>query len=246
MGAMLEEVGEILSSMKQIREEKIGSRTYYLGKLDGHEVVLVFSRWGKVAASSTATTLIQNFGIDTLVFTGVAGGVCNSLRVGDVVIGESLYQHDMDARPIFDRFQIPLSETILFKPSKEHVALAKKSAREFIENFTDYIGQEAKEAFSLTNPSIHVGVIATGDLFVQDPLAHDNLKLDNHPVLAVEMEGGAVAQVCEDHEIPYIVIRTISDRADKSAAVDFKAFAEKIASRYSLEIARRCIKEIAG
>ena len=242
MGAMVEEVREILQAMEDVRETKIGSRTFYEGILEGTPVVLAFSRWGKVASSSTATTLIQTFDVDKLLFTGVAGGVCPSMEVGDIVIGEGLYQHDMDARPIFSRFQIPLSDKTLFCPDKEDVAFAKAAAERFLERFEVLLDQEVIEAFSLSSPKVKTGIIATGDLFVQDPLTHENLKLEGHDVLAVEMEGGAVAQVCEDHGVPYLVIRTISDKAGHGAAIDFQAFAEKVASRYSVEMAKLAIK----
>lgn len=242
MGAMLEEVSEILQAMENVQETKIGSRTFYEGTLEETPVVLAFSRWGKVASSSTATTLIQTFNVGKLIFTGVAGGVCPSMEVGDIVIGEGLYQHDMDARPIFSRFQIPLSDTTLFRPDEGEIAAAKEAAERFLERFDAFFDEEVIEAFSLSSPKVKTGVIATGDLFVQDPLTHENLKLEGHDVLAVEMEGGAVAQVCEDHNVPYIVIRTISDKAGRGAAIDFQAFAEKVASRYSVEMAKLAIK----
>ena len=110
MGAIPQEVDLIRSDMNITEEVTLGGRTFYVGELHGCDVVLVFSRIGKVAASSVTTTLINLFKIDFLLFTGVAGAVHPDLNIGDIVIGEVLYQHDMDGRPLFPKFHIPLTE----------------------------------------------------------------------------------------------------------------------------------------
>lgn len=115
MGAMAQEVAHLKKSMIIASEEIIASRIYYSGTLIDAEIVLVFSHWGKVAAASTATTLINKFNVDAIIFTGVAGAVSEKLNIGDIVIGAGVYQHDMDARPFFEQFQIPLTNNIIFK-----------------------------------------------------------------------------------------------------------------------------------
>src|SRR5262249_4269300 len=100
MGAMPEEIEGLLGELEDVQVTEAGMRTYHKGNLWGTSVVLVFSRWGKVAAATTATYLIEHFGVSQLIFTGVAGGVDESLRVGDVVVASTLYQHDMDASPL--------------------------------------------------------------------------------------------------------------------------------------------------
>ena len=105
---------------------------------------LVFSRWGKVAASSTATTLITKYNVNAVVFIGVAGAINHSLNIGDVVVAECLYQHDMDARPLFDKHQIPLTTTKLFKSNAKIVENVKEAISHFLlklpENFSyEYI-----------------------------------------------------------------------------------------------------------
>ncbi len=117
MGAMPQEVALVKASMKISKVETIGGREFVSGNLHGFETVLVFSRWGKVASASTATTLFNVYGVDFLLFTGVAGAVDPILNIGDVVVGSKFYQHDMDARPIFPKFHIPLTDTMTFSPA---------------------------------------------------------------------------------------------------------------------------------
>lgn len=131
LGAMTEEIQIIRDKMEDIKIQTIAGRDYYTGKLYGFDTVLVFSRWGKVAASSTATSLINVFNVDLIIFTGIAGAVAKELNIGDIIIGDGLYQHDMDARPIFKRYQIPLTESIIFWPKTELIEKAKKAADEF-------------------------------------------------------------------------------------------------------------------
>lgn len=233
MGAMEQEVTLLKKAMKITSEETIAERVYYSGTLADVEIVLVFSRWGKVAASSTATTLINKFDVNSIIFTGVAGAVSEELNIGDVVIGNGLYQHDMDARPFFEQFQIPLNNNIVFKPDPKDIEKATKSSENFLSTINDHIDSNVLAKFSIFNPKVRTGVIASGDKFISDTLTHDNLKLQSENVLAVEMEGAAVAQVCNEYNIPFTVIRTISDKANHTASIDFLSFVEEIASQYS-------------
>lgn len=244
MGAMLDEVKQLKEALGAADEKTIADRTYYSGTLNDIDVTLVFSRWGKVAASSTATVLINNFGVDFIIFTGVAGAVDEDLNIGDIVIGEALYQHDMDARPIFPRFQIPLTSNILFKPNKIHVEQASSAATSFLSNIHNEIEESSLTKFSIFKPQVYTGVIASGDQFVANPISHESLKIDSEKVLAVEMEGAAVAQVCHEHEIPYIVVRTISDKANHTADIDFQSFVTEIASNYSSGIVQEYFKRM--
>jgi adenosylhomocysteine nucleosidase len=109
IAAMQEEIDTLLQELARDAEViDDGRRTYHLGCLWDKSVVIVFSRWGKVAAATTATHLISDFGIDEVLFTGVAGAAQPGLKVGDVVVGARLWQHDMDARPLFPQHEIPL------------------------------------------------------------------------------------------------------------------------------------------
>lgn len=240
LGAMLEEISSIKEIMTFNKETNIAGRVYSEGWINDTEVVLVFSRWGKVASSSTTTTLINKFGVDFVLFTGVSGAVSKHLNIGDIVIGTGLYQHDMDARPFFDQFQIPLTSNVVFKPKTSDVEKASIAAKQFISKIDDIFTKHSLEKYSIFKPSVHNGLIASGDKFISDPKSYSELNFNIHEdkTLAVEMEGAAVAQVCEDYSIPYVVIRVISDKADHSAAIDFQSFINDIASKYSSEIIR--------
>ena len=179
-----------------------------------------------------------------ILIMGVAGAVDKDLNIGDVVVGEALYQHDMDARPIFPRFQIPLTSNVLFKPNKSHVKKATNAAKSFLSSINKEIDEHTLIKFSIFKPQVHIGVIASGDQFVASPISHESLKIDSEKVLSVEMEGAAVAQVCHEHNVPYIVVRTISDKADHSADIDFQAFVAEVASNYSLGIVRNFFKSL--
>src|SRR6187431_3596464 len=119
LGAMPEEINGIVALLDDKTEVVKGMRTYYLGTINEVEVVVVFSRWGKVASATTVTHLIVEFGITQLFFTGVAGAINPELNIGDIVIASSLIQHDLDARPIMDRFEIPLLGKTMLYPPKE-------------------------------------------------------------------------------------------------------------------------------
>ena len=111
MAALPQELGDLIESMRaagEVRTETIGRREYHVGIAHGVPCVVTLARVGKVAAAATASALIHLFGVDAIVFTGVAGGVRADVRVGDIVIGETLMQHDLDASPLFPRFEVPL------------------------------------------------------------------------------------------------------------------------------------------
>ncbi len=248
LGAMPQEVALLQKDLRDARRQTRGMREYLEGTLYGKQAVLVFSRMGKVAAASTVTTLIEVFGVDLVVFTGVAGAASPELAIGDVVIGQSLVQHDLDARPLFRRFEVPLLDRVVFEAPADLVALARASAELYLHSqLRDDIPGATLSAFGITPPPrLHAGLIVSGDRFIADPamLAALRAALASAGLpapLCVEMEGAAVAQACYEHEIPVIVMRTISDKADHSAAVDFVPFVDQIASHMTRGIVRRLI-----
>ena len=246
LGAMLDEVASIKHLMVISRQTDIGGREYIEGKINGIDVVLTFSRWGKVASSCTATTLINKFNVDLVLFTGVAGAVHPKLNIGDIVIGDGHYQHDMDASPFFAKYQIPLTDNILFEPSEKQVSAATAAAERFVRKIDKSINAELLAHHSIFKPAVYRGIVASGDKFVADPAAHSDLfyVVGDRKTLAVEMEGAAIAQVCHEHQIPYTVIRTISDKSDHSAAVDFQSFVTTVASQYSAGILKEYFDEL--
>lgn len=246
LGAMQEEVSSIKKLMKVYKITTLADRDYFEGKINHIDVVLTFSRWGKVASATTTTTLINTFNVDFVVFTGVAGAVHEDLNIGDIVIGSALYQHDLDARPFYHQYQIPLTEHILLKPRQSDIQRAFWASSHLIESMESIFSRSLLEQYSMTKPKVYVGTIASGDQFISMfTKPKDGPVIEEGETLAVEMEGASVAQVCLEHQMPYIVIRTISDRADHSAAIDFQSFIRDIAALYSSEIVRRLIPSLS-
>jgi adenosylhomocysteine nucleosidase len=236
MGAMPEEVDVLREQMTDVSAIERGGRKYYRGQFNQTEVILVFSRWGKVAAAITATTLITEFKIDQLVFMGVAAAINPDLRVGDVVIGDQYYQHDMDARPVFPKHRIPLTDVTFFKADPYLVQRAEFACQAFLKSIVNSIPIDSLKEFGIHRPQCKVGVIASGDQFIGSAEKVAAILADQPHTDAVEMEGAAVAQACHDYRIPFVVIRIISDLADHSAHIDFPPFIQKIVKHYSANI----------
>jgi adenosylhomocysteine nucleosidase len=235
MGAMPEEISGIVDLMTETTETITGMRTYYSGRINNTDTVVVFSRWGKVAAAATVSTLIHKFHITKLIFMGVAGAVSDELSVGDIVLASRLIQHDVDARPLMPQHEIPLLGKTYFETDNVYSQLAASAINTMLEEkmlhefFTDAILSQ----FDISVPRLFIGDIASGDQFFssneQKKLFHNALP----EVLCIEMEGAAVAQVCYEYNIPFVVIRTISDTADDQAHIDFPLFIKTISSKYA-------------
>jgi adenosylhomocysteine nucleosidase len=247
MGAMTQEVEHLRSGIEGAKVHESGKREFVEGALHGHEVVVVFSRWGKVAASSTATTLIERFGVDLIVFTGVAGAVDRALNVGDIVVASRLVQHDMDASAIpgIARFEVPLLGVAFFDAPSDLVARAGKAAEFYLgEDMRADVSAGALAEFGISNPKVVTGLVASGDQFVASDSTVDDLRRALPQLQCVEMEGAAVAQVAYEHNVPFIVLRTISDKADHSAPVDFPAFVERVASHFTCGCVARLLQNL--
>lgn len=239
MAAMPQELQALIDLMPDEAAVRCGSRVFWRGHLHGREVVATLSGIGKVAAAITATLLADAFGVSQVWFTGVAGGLGAEVRVGDVVVADALVQHDMDASPLFPRHELPgLGRSRLHPPAD----LTRQVVEGVRDALVDVHRHVPLHALGLSEPRVHQGLIASGDQFVAS--ADDAQTLRHHlpDVLAVEMEGAAVAQVCDAFELPFVVIRTISDRADASAHLDFTRFVDLVASPYSLAIVSALLK----
>lgn len=248
IGAMPEEINAVIELLTNRSEETIGKRTYYSGFIDGVATVVVFSRWGKVAAATTVTTLIQHYGITELIFTGVAGAINPLLNIGDVVLGDRLIQHDMDARPLMEQYEIPLLGKVFFETDKKQSEEIAISITEMLEskNRIPIFTKEALDNFNIKVPKLYRGDIASGDQFFSTNKQKENLHSKLPSVLCVEMEGAAVAQVCFEYEIPFRIVRIISDVANENSHLDFPLFIKDIASKYTFEIIRRMYSVFSG
>jgi adenosylhomocysteine nucleosidase len=219
VSAMHEELAAVLELMPDERMQVAGGREFWLGHLHGQPVVAVLSRIGKVAAATTATALIERFGVARIVFTGVAGGLAPGVDVGDIVVADSFLQHDLDASPIFPKYQVPLYGVDRFAADP---ALSARLA--------------AAAQRALPGVRLHRGLVVSGDRFVSTTAESMALQAALPQALAVEMEGAAIAQVCHDYGVAFAAVRTVSDRADDAAHGDFVRFVREVASRHSAAI----------
>lgn len=241
VAALHEEIADLLAEMAPgAHVEHIGMRDYHVGTLHGHDCVIVLARIGKVAAAATTTALIHRFNVGEIVFTGLAGGLAHGLSVGDVVVADTLVQHDMDASPLFPRHEIPLLGRATFGTTPALRDALAHAAREWLANeMAAQVSSTLCDELHMTTPRVHVGQIASGDRFVSSVQEVDRLRDALPEALAVEMEGAAVAQVCHEYGVPFAVMRTLSDAADDDAFVDFARFLREVASHYSHGILRR-------
>ena len=238
---MPEELGPIIKNIKNVKEEKFGDLVVYSGIwIDDRDkkvyVSLAWSGWGKVSAARATTRLLsisyKERKIDLVFFTGVAGATRENLKQWDIILADSVIQHDMDARPIFKKFIIPSINKDILQPNKNLLEYIFKSLKyELNQGDLNWFG------------SIYKGLIATGDKFISnkndlDPLS--NYLKDLH---AVEMEGAAFAQVCFQEKVEWFIIRVISDDADGSAMNDFEAFLRKYKD-CSLELIKIIMRSI--
>ncbi|WP_114972795.1 5'-methylthioadenosine/adenosylhomocysteine nucleosidase [Rhodoferax ferrireducens] len=236
LSALAEEQQGLIEQLKNPAPVTRAGRDFWCGELQGRSVVLALSKIGKVAAATTATTLIEAFDVSRIVFTGVAGGVGAGVHVGDVVVATEFVQHDMDASPLFPRYQIPLYGRSLLACDATLTAMLLEASRAGLAGASGHFDKNNARA----SMGIHSGLIASGDRFISGAdearaLQHA-LQAAGFAPLAVEMEGAAVAQVCFDYGVPFAAVRTISDRADDQAHVDFPLFVTEVASRYALAI----------
>ena len=244
LGAMAEEIDEVKALLTNKTVVKIANREFVVGKINGIACVVAFSKWGKVAATITATLLIQEFGVTDLFFIGTAGALADGLKVGDIVISKRLVQHDLDARPIISRFELPLLNRIYVDSDPALTELAGRAVSNLLAQGVEHmVGEEAVEEFNLA-PTLYFGDIASGDQFINSDAKRNEIMGLLPEVLCVEMEGAAVAQVCLEFGTPFTVIRTISDTADHNARVDFGRFIVEVANAYSRAIIAEIIKLI--
>jgi adenosylhomocysteine nucleosidase len=245
ISALHEEQAGLVEAMQGPATLIHGMRTYTSGKVAGIDAVCVLSRIGKVAAATTATMLVEKFGVTHILFTGVAGSGGSGVRVGDIVVAESLLQYDMDASPLFPKYEVPLTGLSHFATDQNLSNIVASAASRFLEtDFDTAIDAAERKDFNLHKPRLHRGLIASGDQFISSA-GHINALGEALPgLLAVEMEGAAVAQVCFELGVPFAVIRTISDNANEEAATDFMRFVTTVAARYAFHIVMRVCEEL--
>ncbi len=209
MGAMPEEIEPLLDRMDGYKRVDYAKNSYYLASYKGLELVIAYSKIGKVFASLTAATMIEKFGATKLLFSGVAGAIDENLKIGDLIVATKLCQHDLDITAFGHPYGYVPEGSVYIRADEELINIAKDAA-------------------SKKNILLKEGIIATGDQFVADEerkrFIAKTFKAD-----AIEMEGASVAVVCDSLDIPFFILRSISDSADMDAGFNFEEFLESSA-----------------
>lgn len=225
IGAMAIEVELLKQQMQEARIQEISGITFYIGILEGIEVSVAVAGVGKVNAAICAQTMILRFQPDVVINVGVAGGLDETLHVGDIVIADSVVQHDMDTTPFGD----PAG----YIPGLERVKIV----------CTDWVVKKMERAADkLDDIQIKTGVIATGDQFISTKEKKGWIR-ETFSALAAEMEGASIGQVCEINRTEFCVVRAISDGADDGAPMSFEQFTE-LAAHHSLQLILNFLREV--
>ena len=226
IGAMDEEVLQIVNEMEVEKVENKASMTFNMGKLSGKDVVIVRSGIGKVNAAVCTQILVDDFGVDYVINTGIAGSLKSEIDIADIVISDDVLHHDMDASGFgYALGQIPRMETLSFKADQKLIALAKDSC-----------------AHVIPQVGVHIGRIVSGDQFISNKEVKDKI-ISNFSGYCTEMEGAAIAQAAYLNKVPFLILRAISDKADDSATMDYPTF-EAQAIKNSVLLIRELVARI--
>jgi len=226
IGAMAEEVAQLKEIMRQPEVTQIAGMDFYKGLIHNKEAVVVRSGVGKVNAAVCTQILVDHFAVEAIVNTGIAGSLSNAINIGDIVLATDLVQHDVEATTFgYQVGQIPQMKTFAFEADED---LRKK--------VLEYCGQVLPEV------RVHCGRIVSGDQFISDKKKKQWLA-ETFQGCCTEMEGAAIAQAAYLNQIPRLMIRSISDKADDSAQMDYKEF-EKLAIRNSVVLTRTLIERL--
>lgn len=218
IAAMQEEMQEIANIMKDKKSEKVYELNFITGKINSIEVVLVEAGVGKVNAARTTQILIDNFNVEAIINVGSAGSANDELNIGDIVIGKLIVQHDFD----ITAFGHP-------KGFISNVGQYIKSDDTLIEKMKQTMSEIQDESFK-----IKIGTIASGDIFCTEHTMKEKIR-NKFNADAIEMEGAAIAQVCKLDNVPFLVIRSISDSPNGNNQITFDKFLE-IASKRCAKI----------
>jgi adenosylhomocysteine nucleosidase len=218
IGAMDEEVHILKGQMDQVQVKTMASMDFYEGSLQNHEVVVVRCGIGKVNAAVCTQILVDLFHVDAVINTGVAGSLRNEIDIADIVLSTDTQQHDVDATGFgYPAGVIPRMEVSVFQADERLITIAKAVCEEVIPEV-----------------GVHTGRIVSGDQFISDSRKKTWL-VDNFDGYCTEMEGAAIAQAAYLNQLPFLIIRAISDKADHSAEMSYKEF-EEIAIRNTVKL----------
>lgn len=225
IAAMEEEVAILKSKITHYRVERHLNCDFHLGKIANCEIVLLQSGIGKVAAASGTTLLLNNYQVDAVINTGSAGGLSTALNIGDIVVSKNVFYHDVNLTAFGYQPGQMSGCPIAFEASETYQTLAKECVKKQ--------GVNAIE-----------GSIGSGDAFINGKTNLERIKQTFPNAIAVEMEAAAIGHVCWLYQIPFVVVRAISDNGDSESAVDFQSFLKLAATQSSL-IVESMLTELA-
>lgn len=236
IAAMDSEIRNLTADLDQERTERIAGREIHFGFLEDQPVAMVLCGCGKVNAALSATLLACHAKVSRVLVTGVSGGLADGLNVGDVVIGDSFVQHDMDARPLFPLHEIPFEGFSVIEADPQLRHLLASATRAML---------ESSRPTGLERAKLIEGMVISGDQFLSSQDARERVLRNLPMACAVDMESAAIAQVCRAVDLPLGVMRVISDSADGSAHIDFARFVELSASKACAETVRYALRATA-
>ena len=226
IGAMDVEVSTLKEMIDNMEIVVKAGMEFCSGKIEGVEVVIVRSGIGKVNAGICTQILVDKFNVSTIINTGIAGSLKAEINIGDIVLSTDTLQHDMDATGFgYALGVIPQMETSTFRADERLIAIAKKCCEE-----------------SVSDINVFTGRVVSGDQFISDK-EKKNWLVDNFQGYCTEMEGAAIAQAAYLNNVPFLIIRAISDKADDSATMDYPEF-EAQAAKHCVTLLKEMIKEI--
>lgn len=249
--AMQEELQDLKAAMTGVEQVQVGNKTIYCGQLFRSDVILSLSGVGKVNAALSVGLLKAKYDVDIIIMTGLAGSASTGIHVGDIVVSSAFIQHDVDSRPNFPRFVVPFTSQAILAIDTRLNDMAVNASKSLAQHITDKIKLEVLKEFAITSPVIHSGLIGTGDKFIADTQILDELtqaikKEFKSDLLCVEMEGAAVAQSCQELNIPCVVIRIISDCPYLQESVkNYHRFKQLIAAPYCHVVLENLLPSLA-
>ena len=205
IAAMPEELIHLTQNLDKPQEVQVMGNTYYTGTVGKTEVVLVQSGIGKVMSAMSVAVLVDHFQVEAIINTGSAGALAEGIAVGDVVIADKLVYHDVDVTAFGYAYGQMAGQPLYFNSDKEFITRIQTNLSQLEQTW-------------------HLGLIATGDSFIAGDDKIASIKSHFPDVLAVEMEGAAIAQAAQALDLPFLVIRAMSDNANHEASISFDEF----------------------
>ena len=242
--AQYEEIERLVEPLEHKEVVEACGRVFYTFDYADHEVVAVFSHWGKVAAAITMSLLLERFKPDFVVSIGLGSAVVPELNIGDIVVAQRLFQHDMDMRPFFRRYEIPLSGATSYATQEHDQRLAANAVHNLLKQSKDLRWQLL--GYGIAVPKLHLGDIACGDLLITGAARKAAINRNLPSVLCADMESGAMAQVCVDFAVPFVFVRIVSETANETANdAQAERFKTDFSAKYSVAILQSILSLLA-